>query len=205
MTFTVERTEVADPTATYPSTRTVRTAGIALMIGALIWSISIFAVGPVGETPVAMMIGDLGGLAFQLSLFGLLHVQRRTLATGPKRFWRVAFTVERVLLCVAIVWSGLHAFWPHLGFLPFIDPFWPLSMIGMFVIGVTILVKGRWRGALRVWPLIAESWAIVSVPTFAIVGGVAATWVAGGHLIIGYVTLGALLAVKPELTGARRS
>ena len=75
-------------------------------------------------------------------------------------------------------------------------------MIGMFVIGAAILVKGRWRGVLRIWPMIAESWAVVCVPMLAIFQGAVAGWLPGTHLLIGYVTLGAMLLAKPELTGA---
>lgn len=193
----------ARPVSARPvSARTVRTAGIGLMLGSLTWAITLFAVGPMPDSALGTTIGDLGSLAFQLSLFGLLHVQRHTLATGPKRFWRVAFTVERVLLCVAISWTVLHAFWPDLPFLPILDLFWPLSMLGMFIIGAAILVKGRWHGALRVWPMVAESWAVVCVPMLAIFGNAVATWLPGTHLLLGYVTLGALLLAKPELTGA---
>ncbi len=207
MTSTLERHDrigsAYASTATTPvSVRTVRKAGLGLLLGSLTWAITLFAVGPVSDTALGMMIGDLGGLAFQLSLFGLLHIQRRTLATGPKRFWRVAFAVERILLCIAISWTVLHAFWPGLPFLPILDLFWPLSMIGMFVIGAAILVKGRWRGVLRIWPMIAESWAVVCVPMLAIFQGAVAGWLPGTHLLIGYVTLGAMLLAKPELTGA---
>ena len=42
------------------------------------------------------------------------------------------------------------------------------------------------------------------VPVFVLAGGAAASdWVAAGHLLVGYVTLGLLLVLRPELTGAR--
>lgn len=192
------------PRKPFPPARQVRVAGGLLALGSLAWALTLFAVGAASSTPLGAMIGDLGGLAFQLSLLGLLHVQSRTLATGPKRFWKVAFIVERVLLGIAITWSVLHAFAPALPFLPILDLFWPLSMVGMFVIGVAILVKGRWKGALRIWPMIAESWAVVCVPALAIAGPIVGAWLPGAHLLIGYVTLGILLMLKPELTGATK-
>jgi hypothetical protein len=79
-----------------------------------------------------------------------------------------------------------------MGWLAVIDPFWPLSMLGMFVIGARIAIAGRWRGALHWWPLIAETWAMVTVPTRAILGVTAARWVGGTHLLIGYCVLGLL-------------
>jgi hypothetical protein len=83
-----------------------------------------------------------------------------------------------------------------------LDVFWPLSMLGMFVIGIKVAVAGRWRGTLRAWPLLAETWAVVTVPTFLIVGEPVSSWVGGTHLLVGYAALGLLLARRPELTGA---
>ncbi len=83
-----------------------------------------------------------------------------------------------------------------------LDAFWPLSMLGMFVIAVKIAVAGRWRGAARFWPLVAESWAPVVVPVFAIAPAVSHI-VGAAHLAVGYVTLGIILAMRPQLTGAR--
>ena len=73
-------------------------------------------------------------------------------------------------------------------------------MLGMMIIGVKLAVAGRWRGPLRWWPLIAESWAVVTVPLFIVFGEQASRWVGGTHLIIGYATLGALLTWRPQLT-----
>ena len=62
-----------------------------------------------------------------------------------------------------------------------LDVFWPLSMLGMAAIGIRIAIAGRWTGAARFWPLVAESWAPVCVPVAALPGdralrGRAATW-----------------------------
>jgi hypothetical protein len=75
-------------------------------------------------------------------------------------------------------------------------------MLGMFVIGIKVAFAGRWRGVLRAWPLVAETWAVVTVPAFLILGEPVSSWVGGAHLLVGYATLGALLALRPELTGA---
>lgn len=58
--------------------------------------------------------------------------------------------------------------------------------------------------AVRAWPVVAESWAVVNVPVFGALGpGRAADLVGGSHLLLGYCTLGLLLLLRPELTGAR--
>lgn len=134
-----------------------------------------------------------GGRLEQRILFCLLQAQLRTRATGTSRAATAMIKVKRVLLGIATLWSLLHAITPSMGWLAFIDPFWPLSMLGMFVIGIRIAVAGRWRGALRVWPIIAETWAIVTVPTMALFGADAARWVGGAHLLIGYCVLGLLV------------
>ncbi|GAA3302925.1 hypothetical protein GCM10020218_099420 [Dactylosporangium vinaceum] len=151
-----------------------------------------------------LTISDLGGAAFQLGLFALLAIQLRTSATGTSRAARGMLYVEHVLLAVATVWSVLHAI-PSLrdaAFLVPMDVFWPLSMLGMFVIGLKILFTARWQGAARFWPTVAESWAVVTVPTFAVVGSPIADYVGATHLLVGYATLGLILAFRPALTGA---
>ena len=77
-----------------------------------------------------------------------------------------------------------------------LDAFWPLSMLGMFLIGIRIAVAGRWRGARRFWPMVAESWAVVCIPTLMVAGPAVAAVVAPLHLLLGYVVLGLLVATK---------
>ena len=114
--------------------------------------------------------------------------------------------VEYVLLALASIWSVLHATLPSgmqdAAWLAALDLFWPLSMLGMFVIGVKIAFAGRWSGLLRFWPLVAETWAVVTVPSYGIFGETAGQYVGGVHLLIGYGVLGLLLARLPHQTGA---
>jgi hypothetical protein len=49
---------------------------------------------------------------------------------------------------------------------------------------------------------VAETWAVVTVPTVGIVGQRAGDWVGATHLLIGYCVFGVLLARRPELTEA---
>src|SRR5690349_16263937 len=180
--------------------------GAALAAGATTWAATVFAVGFNPSDDLRTSIGDLGGLAFQLGVFGLLTVMWRTRATGTSRAARVMIGVEFVLLTLASLWSVLHAIDPSgLGSTPVVmalDPFWPLSMLGMFVIGVKVFRARRWRGALRVAPLIAETWVFFGIGS-TIVGsatGIAwlATVVGGVHLLVGYARLGWLLTRRPE-------
>ncbi|MGP3912932.1 hypothetical protein [Nonomuraea sp. 10N515B] len=180
----------------------VRRLGLTLTAGAVAWATSVFLFGTVNDG-FEERVGDLTGLAFQLGVFALLTVQICTLATGVSRVSRIMLKVELVLLGLASLWSLLHGVLPdpaqdHVA-LAILDLFWPLSMLGMMIIGVKLAVAGRWRGPLRWWPLIAESWGVVTVPLFILVGEDSARWVGGGHLLLGYATLGVLLALRPAL------
>ncbi|MEU8140965.1 hypothetical protein [Nonomuraea sp. NPDC048901] len=181
----------------------VRGLGLSLTAGTLAWAASIFLYGT-QNTGFEERVGDLTGLLFQGGVFALLTVQARSQATGLTRISRGMLRVEAVLLALASVWSLLHGVLPEPQqdgpLLAVLDLFWPLSMLGMMVIAVKLAVAGRWRGPLRWWPLIAESWAVVTVPLFIVFGEQASRWVGGPHLIIGYATLGVLLAWRPELT-----
>jgi hypothetical protein len=201
------RTDVLDnhqPPAAI-SARGVRALGLALTVGTLSWATSMFTVGNNPADSLGQTITDTTGGLFQLGLFALLAVQVRTRATGLTRVARGMLVVEHVLLAVATAWSFLHAV-PALrdaAWLIPMDVFWPLSMLGMAVIGVKILFAGRWKGTARVWPTVAESWAVVTVPVFGIFGSPVADYIGGAHLLIGYVTLGVILMLRPQLTGAR--
>ncbi|GAA2641493.1 hypothetical protein GCM10010399_89080 [Dactylosporangium fulvum] len=201
------RTDLPSGTPAVPGISAARTRalGLALTAGTLSWTAAIFTVGTNPTDSLGMTVTDLGGGLFQLGIFALLAVQLRTRATGTSKAARWMLYVEHVLLAVATVWSFLHAV-PSLrdaAWLVPMDVFWPLSMLGMFVIGLKILFTGRWQGLARVWPTVAESWAVITVPTFIIFGEPLSDWIGGGHLVIGYATLGVILALRPQLVGAR--
>ncbi|MDF2145397.1 hypothetical protein [Knoellia sp. p5-6-4] len=185
--------------------RTIRRLGLTLMTGTLLWAASTFVFGPNGEG-IGSRVGDITGFFFQVGVFALLTAMLKTGATGVTRKARAMIRVEYVLLGLASLWSLIHGLMPaSIGDstpVLVLDVFWPLSMLGMFVIGIKVAVAGRWQGALSIWPMVAETWAVVTVPTFLLLGDGVARWVGGAHLVIGYAALGLLLARRPELTGA---
>ncbi|SES23525.1 hypothetical protein SAMN05216199_2478 [Pedococcus cremeus] len=204
------RTDAARPQPTVGDRtvdpRTIRRMGLTLTAGTLLWSASQFVYGPTAEG-VGARVGDLTGLCFQVGVFALLTAMLRTGATGVTRKARAMIRVEYVLLGLASLWSLLHGVLPSSigdGPVMMLDAFWPLSMLGMFVIGIKVAVAGRWQGVLRFWPLVAETWAVVTVPSFLLLGDGPARWIGATHLLIGYAALGLLLARRPELTGAGR-
>ncbi len=185
----------------------VRRLGLGLAVGTLCWAIPIFIWGTDGEGAVGRII-DLTGLLFQLGVFCLLTVQMKTGAIGTSRAAAIALRVEAVVLGIASLWSLLHGVLPASiaddAWLAVMDMTWPLSMLGMFLISVKLVFAGRWQGPLRWWPLIAESWAVATVPFYLLVSEESARWIGGGHLLIGYTALGLIMAARPNLTTAHR-
>ncbi|MCD2185684.1 hypothetical protein [Actinomycetospora soli] len=199
------RTDVAPPPARepdpHPSSGTLRLLGAGLAAGAGIYGITFVVTAgweAEGRFPIA-----LSGLLFQLGVFCLLAAMWRTRATGTTRLARTMLVVESVFLGVATLQSVLtlptgNGEWSTIATV--LDPFWPLSMLGMAIIGVKVAVAGRWRGALRVWPVVAETWIFVALPSLAIFGQTVGSVIAGAHFLVGYAALGTILAIRPELT-----
>lgn len=188
------------------STATARRLALPLVLGALTWSVSSFALGFNPASSIGTTIQDLTGFAFQVGVMSLVVLQLKTAATGLGRGARVMLRVEQVLLTLAMIWSLVHGLFPgarDAGWLAVLDVFWPLSMLGMFVIAIKIAFAGRWRGLARWWPLVAESWAVVSVPSVVIGGDTLGQYVGASHLLVGYVALGLLIIARPRLVGAR--
>lgn len=194
----------AAPTDLRPSAGTgaIRALGAGLAVGAVAYAIPFMIFGG-QETGAGRFVIDLSGVFFQLGVFCLLAAMWRTQATGTTRPARAMIVVESVVLGVATLQSLLTL--PAMGgewstAATVLDPFWPLSMLGMAILGVKVAVAGRWRGALRAWPVVAETWVFVALPAMALLGPTAGSVVAGGHFVVGYGVLGVLLAVRPDLT-----
>jgi hypothetical protein len=187
----------AEPTS--PARRPFVRHGAMLTTGALAWAGAIAAFGLEGEGPGIQYGHNAGALLFQLGVLALVRVLWRTRAIGDGRLARGVLRVETGALAVAMV-STLSDFF---GITDLdnpvslvIDLFWPLSMLGMFLIGIRIAVAGRWKGLSRFYPIVAESWAVVTVPTMGIFGPGVARWVGALHLVVGYAVLGRIVARK---------
>ena len=120
----------------------------------MIYGVAFVVDGAAASTTGSFLV-DLCGVFFQLGVFCLLAAMWRTQATGTTRLARSMIVVESVVLGVATVQSLLTL--PAMGgewstAATLLDPFWPLSMLGMAILGVKVAVAGRWRGALRPGP-----------------------------------------------------
>lgn len=184
----------------------IRGLGAILSAGTICWATAALIWGFNTKTDVGVVVQDLTGFLFQCGVIGLLHVQMATRATGTRTINRRMLQVERVLLSVAMVWSLAHALLPgqrDAVWLGALDLFWPLSMLGMFLIGVKVAVIGRWRGPARLWSLLAETWAVATVPLIGIFGQNVGDIAGAVYLLVGYTVLGAILATRPDLVEDR--
>ena len=186
-----------------PSDRPYRLHGTMLSIGASAWALSMIVLGGVagpeeGETLDAVIFG-LGSGLFQVGLLFLVRALYRSQALGSGRVARTFLRIETAMIGMAMVSTTVDTLGisdlDQVGW-ALVDAFWPLSMLGMFGIAIRVAIAGRWKGASRYWPLVAESWAVVVIPTLGIFGETAAGVVAIVHLLVGYTVLGQLVARK---------
>ncbi|WP_435741398.1 hypothetical protein [Nocardioides sp. SYSU DS0663] len=196
------RSDVRSPRGTSASpTRPFRRHGLLLSAGAVSWGIAQLAVGVNvdHDALVPNLAYSLTALLFQAGLLALLSVVLRTGALGSGRLARALVRVEMALVALAMLSTAGDAAgltdMDQLGWL-LLDMNWPLSMLGMFLIGVRVAVAGRWQGRARYWPLLAESWLVVVMPTMVVLGEGAATVVSFLHLTLGYGVLGRIVAAK---------
>lgn len=198
------RSDLVGPAAPTTATtdRPFRAHGSVLTAGAVAWAAAIAAFGPDPATqPLPLLLFGLGSGLFQVGLLLLLRVLDRTRALGTGRLARAVIRVETAFVGLAIASTTVDAIGvsdlTQPGWL-LLDLCWPLSMLGMFLIGIRIAVAGRWRGASRFWPMVAESWAVVTIPVMGALGADAARVVGSVHLLVGYAVLGQLVARKSD-------
>ena len=192
----------AAPSAASKPSRPYRLHGTVLSVGALMWAAAIAVYGPnPADSAVGAMAFGIGSGTFQIGLLFLLRVLRRTDALGTGKVARTVLVVENAFVSLAIASMVADAVQisdlSQPGWL-LLDGFWPISMIGMFGLAIRIAIAGRWRGVSRIWPLVAESWAVCVIPTMNIFGPQVAGTVAVIHLLIGYCVLGQIVARKTQ-------
>ena len=182
----------------------VRRRGVVLAAGTAVWAAATLAIGLNELDPLWGRVSELSGLALQAGLFALLAVQVRTRATGTSRLARGMLRAEQVLLALATTSTVLSTvdFESPGPVVVAMDAFWPLSMLGMLVIAIKSAVAGRWRGALRGWPLYAEAYFPVVMGAVIAFGAGWTDVASATQVLTGYAVLGVLLALRPELTGA---
>ena len=137
---------------------TIRALGVAVLIGGATWCVTLLIAG-VPENGMNNAIEIWGSGVFQIGLVALLATMRSTGATGSSRFGRGVLNAEIIAVGLAIAWTIPYLFdanRPNDAILLVLDAFWPLSMLGLVVVGVQVVRAGRWPSPARYLPLAAS-------------------------------------------------
>ena len=187
------------------NTRTVQWLGALVALGGVLWGLS-WIVSP-SENDVNSQVEIWASGVFQLGLLALLAVMWFSQATGTSRVARGFLAAEVVALILAIAWTVPYLFdanRPTTGVLVVLDAFWPLSMVGLIVIGVLVARAARWPSPLRYLPLVAS----LLIPV-----DIAVAWtpdevrnaVMGAYLAVSYGLLGLALIRQASQLGTNES
>ncbi|CAN5876095.1 hypothetical protein BH23ACT12_BH23ACT12_10520 [soil metagenome] len=172
---------------------TVKACGAMIILGAIAWSYSWLQAGVMPEGVNDQVEIWMSG-AFQLGLVALLAVMRATDATGKTRPGRFVVNAEIVAVALAICWTVPFLFdanRPHTTILVILDAFWPLSMVGLVVVGIFVARAGRWPSPARYLPLAAS--LLIPVDILLNVAGLsleAQNVVRSAYLALAYLALG---------------
>ncbi|MFI0484952.1 hypothetical protein [Actinomadura sp. 9N215] len=190
-----------DPSDRGPGGLLIRTriAGAALAAGTTAWIAGLLEGGVrISEEVVPAEIW--GSLAFLVGVMALVVLVLSTNATGHRKGRYIAI-VEMVLLVPAMVWCPLVIAYPDdtpAWVTPF-DMCWPLSMLGMLVIGIAVVRVGRYRGLLRWQFLLCGLWLVVAGVGQGALGDDGGTYPGMVWLGLTYGLLGLRLAITPHI------
>jgi len=143
-----------------------------------------------------LVIG-LASLVFMAGWICSNTVMRRTQAAGTGRWGRTVLLIQ----LVGLVLACLFGFFEATGLLGrddlafnVMDAAWPLSMLWMLVVGITVVVAKRMSGWRRFVPLLCGLWLPLGIPAQIVLGeqtgsimfGVSAVlWVLLGYAVRG--------------------
>lgn len=136
---------------------TVRILGALVTLGGVLWGLS-WILTPSEQGDNSQVEIWASGV-FQLGLLALLAVMWVSRATGTSRTARGLLAAEVVAVILALAWTVPYLFdanRPTAGVLVVLDAFWPVSMVGLIVVGVFVARAGQWPRPLRHLPLVAS-------------------------------------------------
>ncbi|MFT4087019.1 MAG: hypothetical protein QM658_07645 [Gordonia sp. (in: high G+C Gram-positive bacteria)] len=182
--------------------RAVTRVGLALAVSAPLWAVVMTVIADHEGFGWQSLVGGVTALAFQLSILGLLWVQdsngAMTRPGGAGKVARIGYRIEAAVVCGAIVSTIFDSFWLIQGTVVWhvFDLCWPLSMLGMLIIGIRVAIAGRWKSPLRWQVLFAQAWLLFGIPLSVLgqIGFIAVTV----QVFLGYGLLGVLLARRPQ-------
>ncbi|MFB4306279.1 hypothetical protein [Actinomadura sp. GTD37] len=190
-----------DPSGSEPGGLLLRTrlTGAALAAGTTAWIIGLLIAGNEVQDEI-VPIEIWGSMAFLLGVLPLVALVLSTNATGRRKGRYIAM-VEMALLVPALVWCPLAVAYDGEtpGWVMPFDLCWPLSMLGMLVIGICVAIVGRYRGLLRWQFLLCGLWLLVAGVGQAALGDDGGTYPGTAWLGLTYGVLGLRLALTPRI------
>jgi hypothetical protein len=172
--------------------RNVRLCAVIVAVGGLAWSYGWLQAGVLPEGAKDQIEIWTSGL-FQLGLVALLAIMRATRATGTSRSGRIILNAEVVALSLAIAWTIPHLFdanRPHTGILVALDAFWPISMLGLIVVGIQVIRARRWPTPVLYLPLAASLLLPIDIVVMAFATDRTQLFVRALYLAVAYLALG---------------
>ena len=181
----------------------IRVGGAVLTAGSICWAVTLLVTEP-PEDGVSPRLEILGGFAYQLGLAGLLLAVWLTGGLGRVPGARVVLVTETALLALASVWSVVYAIdhrtQEHL-VMVVLDATWPLSMLGLVVLGIYLVLARVWPTLPRQLALVASLWLPLDLAATLIGGDTAGLAFRVTWLMVVWGALGVLIAVFGERLG----
>jgi hypothetical protein len=145
------RTDVRRTTAAGTTTpaRPFYKRGMVLTTGAVAWGLDSAILGSDPHGKLEEALSSITSGTFQLGILGLLTVLWTTKALDAGRLARFFLRLEGVVLALAMGSTLVDGIGvsdlDKVGWV-LLDLCWPLSTLGMFLIGIRIAIAGRWHG-----------------------------------------------------------
>ncbi|GAA1850229.1 hypothetical protein [Actinomadura bangladeshensis] len=190
-----------EPSGAAPGGLLLRTrlTGAAVVAGTAAWITGLLIAGNEIQDEI-VPVEIWGSMAFLLGVLCLVALVLSTNATGGGKGRYIAI-VEMVLFGPALIWCPLAVAYD--GDTPgWVIPFdlcWPLSMLGMLVLGIAVARVGRYRGLLRRQFLLCGLWLPVAGIGQAVIGDDGGTLPGTAWLGLSYGVLGLRLALTPRI------
>jgi hypothetical protein len=176
-----------------------RIRGAVVALGGIVWGAAMI-LSPSRSGHNSQVEIWAGGV-FQIGLLALLTTMWSTHALGTGRPARWILTAETIVLVLAMAWTVAFAFdanRPNKGVLAVLDACWPLSMIGLMLVGLYVARAGQWPNPLRYLPLLASLLLPIDLAVSWAPSGVRTT-VTGVYLALAYGLLGGALVSAAEV------
>lgn len=190
-----------EPSGSAPGGLLLRTrlTGAAVVAGTTAWITGLLIAGNEVQDEI-VPVEIWGSMAFLLGVLCLVALVLSTNATGAGKGRSIAI-VEMVLFGPALVWCPLAVAYDGdtPGWVIPFDMCWPLSMLGMLVLGIAVARVGRYRGLLRWQFLLCGLWLPVAGIGQAVIGDDGGTLPGTAWLGLSYGVLGLRLALTPRI------